>query len=54
VIIKNEKLLQQAISVPEDMEVKQVFGLAVLPTGHNSTKNANTKSLSRDQTQAEL
>jgi len=57
VVIKNEKLLLQAISPPEDREIVSGFGITILPTGHNSTKNANTgnyKSLTRDPTQPEL
>ena len=52
VVIKNEKLLLQAISPPDDGGIVSVnnFGITILPTGHNSTKNANTKSLSRDPT----
>lgn len=54
VIVKNEKLLLQALSPPNENEFKTGFGIAILPTGHNSTKNAQQLSLSRDPTQAEL
>ena len=57
VVIKNEKLLKQAISAPDDLDTPSGFGIAVIPTGHNSSKNANSnhyKTLSRDPTQPEL
>ena len=34
VIIKNEKLLMQALSPPNENEAKSGFGIAILPTGH--------------------
>lgn len=58
VVIKNEKLLIQALTPSQEKETNTAFGIAVLPTGHNTSKNVaitgHQKSLTRDPTQPDL